>query len=304
MKKEGQALLRIVSFFLFLFFLLLVLFCLFLLLFTLFPLGWSWKQEVSGGIKTVGSTKFCVVGGEGERKVQESRCKRVQEQISLPYFPTPRCPAWAGQARAMWKKIGRLCEKRGPATPPVLAMFVDQRAAREAWFQWLLRGVDGGGRRKTARERRAGRARPRMHFPFVSFLYFLSFSNFSGEFGEKEKEDPTRTGYVGLRSRKNGHVKKPPPTFRGSNPPPSLFSPPRRIVLLASARRLPASFSHSRGRRLSSTSWCPLFCGRGLGLGPQRRDRFVSGSTSPSVDSAFTLLRERADPHCHIVRPE
>ena len=26
-------------------------------------------------------------------------------------------------------------------------------------------------------------------------------------------EDPTMTGYVGLRSRENGHVKKPPPCF-------------------------------------------------------------------------------------------
>ena len=41
-----------------------------------------------------------------------------------------------------------------------------------------LRGVDGGRRRKTAREMKAGRARPRMHFPFVSFLCFLSFFKF------------------------------------------------------------------------------------------------------------------------------
>ena len=80
----------------------------------------------------------------------------------------------------------------------------------------------------------------------------------------------------------------------------------RRIVLLAGARRLPASLSHGLGRQLSSTSWCPLLCGRGLGLGPQRRDPLVSGSSSPSVDSAFALPRERADPHhhIHIMRPE
>ena len=39
-----------------------------------------------------------------------------------------RCPAWAGQARVMWKRIGRLCEKRGPVTTSVRAMFGDQRA--------------------------------------------------------------------------------------------------------------------------------------------------------------------------------
>ena len=94
------------------------------------------------------------------------------------------------------------------------------------------------------------------------------------------------------------------PPFWWSNQPPPLFPSPRRIVLLAGARRPPASFSHGRGCRLSSTLWCPLLCGRGLGLGPKGRDPLVSGSTSPSVDSAFTLPRERADPQYHIVRPE
>ena len=39
-----------------------------------------------------------------------------------------RCPAWAGQARAMWKRIRRLCEKRGPVAPSMQVMFGDQRA--------------------------------------------------------------------------------------------------------------------------------------------------------------------------------
>ena len=51
MEKEGQALLRIVSYFLF-FSLLLALFCSPPLLSLLFLSGRSWKQEVSGGIKT------------------------------------------------------------------------------------------------------------------------------------------------------------------------------------------------------------------------------------------------------------
>ena len=69
--------------------------------------------------------------------------------------------------------------------------------------------VGGGGRQ----QERGGRARPALEciFPLsLSFVFFPS-SNFSGEPGEKEKEDPTTTGYVGLRSRKNGYVKKPLP---------------------------------------------------------------------------------------------
>ena len=53
--------------------------------------------------------------------------RREQSQFHL----VARCPAWAGQARAMWKRIGRLCEKRGPVTPSVRAMFGDQRATPE-----------------------------------------------------------------------------------------------------------------------------------------------------------------------------
>ena len=76
---------------------------------------------------------------------------------------------------------------------------------------------------------------------------------------------------------------------------PSPFSPPRRIVLLAGARRLCASFSHGRGCRLSSTSWCPLLCDRGLGLGPERRDPLASGSTSRFGDwRSLSLVRERS----------
>ena len=38
----------------------------------------------------------------------------------------------------------------------------------------------------------------------------------------------------------------------------------------------------------------PLFCGRGLGLGPQGRDPLVSGSTSlPSIRRSLSLVRER-----------
>ena len=72
--------------------------------------------------------------------------------------------------------------------------------------------------------------------------------------------------------------------FLGVKPIPLFFSSSQEDRSAGCARRLAASFSHGRGCRLSSTSWCPLPCGRGLGLGPQRRDPLVSGSTSPSVD--------------------
>ena len=102
---------------------------------------------------------------------------------ATPASASPNFALWPGArlgpaSREPCGRGGRLCEKRGPATPSVRVMFGDQRAAREGWFQWLLGGMDGEGRRKTARERRAGRARPRMHFPFASFLCFLSFFNF------------------------------------------------------------------------------------------------------------------------------
>ena len=51
--------------------------------------------------------------------------------------------------------------------------------------------------------------------------------------------------------------------------------------------------SESSTMGISSGASIDLLCGRGLGLGPQGRDPLVSGSTSPSVDSAFTLVRER-----------
>ena len=39
-----------------------------------------------------------------------------------------KCPAWAGQARVMWKRIERLCEWKRPRAPSVRAMFQNQRA--------------------------------------------------------------------------------------------------------------------------------------------------------------------------------
>ena len=93
-------------------------------------------------------------------------CDTGQRQSRFHFVA--RCPAWAGQARAMWKRIGRLCEKRGPVTPSVRAMFGIRELLGMDGFGGSS-GMDGGGRR-AARERRAGRARPRMHFPFVSFL--------------------------------------------------------------------------------------------------------------------------------------
>ena len=104
-----------------------------------------------------------------------------------------------------------MCEKRGPATPSVRAMFSDQRTTRERWFQWLLGGVDGGG--GGGQRGRGGRAGPALECIFhlsLSFV-FSPLSNFSNKPGEEEKGDPATTGHAGLWSRKNGHVKKPPP---------------------------------------------------------------------------------------------
>ena len=82
---------------------------------------------------------------------------------------------------AWWKRSERLCEWKRPQAPSVRGMFQDQRATPAVltflrdtkigrmvsvtprWDEW--------GR--TAKERRPGRARPRMYFPFVSFLCFL-----------------------------------------------------------------------------------------------------------------------------------
>ena len=46
-------------------------------------------------------------------------------QASVQIHLVARCAAWAGQARVMWTRIGRLCERRGTVTPPVRAMFGD-----------------------------------------------------------------------------------------------------------------------------------------------------------------------------------
>ena len=64
-----------------------------------------------------------------KKKVDSDRCWfcNTGERQSR-FHLVARCPAWAGQARVVWKRIGGLCEKRGPVTPSVRAMFGDQRA--------------------------------------------------------------------------------------------------------------------------------------------------------------------------------
>ena len=87
-----------------------------------------------------------------------------------------RCPAWAGQARVMRRRIGRLCEWERPRAPSVLLMFNDVWASpailtflRNTRMGQMIslrpRGEEGRRRRATAegrtrvRVRRAGRAR-------------------------------------------------------------------------------------------------------------------------------------------------
>ena len=62
-------------------------------------------------------------------KVDSDRCRfcSTGERQSGIHLVARRL-AWAGQARVMWKRIWRLCERRGPVVPSVRAMFGHSRA--------------------------------------------------------------------------------------------------------------------------------------------------------------------------------
>jgi hypothetical protein len=116
------------------------------------------------------------------KKVDSDRCWfcNTGERQSR-FHLVARCPAWAGQARVMWKRIRRLCEKRGPVTPSVRVMFGDSRAT--PCGPDLLEGHEGGkdgfvgssggelGGGGGQRERgRGGRAGPALECTFSFFL--------------------------------------------------------------------------------------------------------------------------------------
>ena len=120
------------------------------------------------------------------KKVDSDRCWFCNTGKRQSVFHlAARCPAWAGQARVMWKRIQRLCEKGDPVTPSVRVMFGDSRATsavlmflrdtRVRRMVSLARGRIGGKRRTArARERRAGRPTPECTLSFVAPLLLLS----------------------------------------------------------------------------------------------------------------------------------
>ena len=99
------------------------------------------------------------------------------------FHPTARRPAWAGQARAMWRRIAQMCEWKTPrapavrliddvrATPAVLSFLRDTRVGR---MVPLDLGMSGEGKtrvgRLLGRERKTDQARHRMYFSFVFFV--------------------------------------------------------------------------------------------------------------------------------------
>ena len=69
---------------------------------------------------------------------------------------TARCPARAGQARVVWRRIEELCEWKRPWAPSVRSMFDDARATpaelsflRDPWIGGMIsfapRGDEGEG---------------------------------------------------------------------------------------------------------------------------------------------------------------
>ena len=94
------------------------------------------------------------------------------------------------------------------AAPAILTFLRDTRVGRMASL--APRGVEEEDSESEGGE---GRARPRMHLFLLSFLVlsFLWCAISSAEIGGRRDGDPTMTGSIGLRSWKNGYVKKPPP---------------------------------------------------------------------------------------------
>ena len=124
-----------------------------------------------------------------------------------------RCPAWAGQARIIWRRVERLCEWETPRAPAVRLMFDDVRAT-PAVLSFLQdtrvsrmvslcpQGEEGEEDREESRReliakgRRAGRDR----LEGVSFLC-LSFAPLVCLFflaENREAGGPITTNYVGL----------------------------------------------------------------------------------------------------------
>ena len=162
------------------------------------------------------------------KKVDSDRCRfcNTGERQSR-FHLVARCPAWAVQARVMWKRIRRLCEKRGPVAPSVRAMFGDSRAAPAVLT--FLRDTRVGkmaslsprgqnwreGERDSQSEGEEAGPGPPQNVPFFSFLFLSSFlcpfcflgALFFGWKGGRRDGDPTVAGSVGLQSWKTGYAK-------------------------------------------------------------------------------------------------
>ena len=172
----------------------------------------SWKRLTSQHQKRTGWTVLPVPfrprqhrivppqGGDHRRRyVLVLRYRRAAD--ALP----PHCQMLhvEGQARVLWKRIGKPCEWKEPKAPEVRLLFDDVRAAtpiltflRDTRVGRIVPRPSGEGvqgravERWTGRERRPGRARPRSAFPsfvfpwcdiflrgggFLLFLLFLPF---------------------------------------------------------------------------------------------------------------------------------
>ena len=98
-----------------------------------------------------------------------------------------RCSRWRGQARVLWKRIGKLCEWKEPRAQEVRLLFDDVRSAKAVLSflrdtrigrivpQALRRRWEGEKDREKDREGEEGGLDPRKkaYFPFVLLLSIL-----------------------------------------------------------------------------------------------------------------------------------